>query len=495
MATNRTNNTLQAFWIGIGSLCSFGFSLVSAAIISRYLTKEDYGTYKQVMYVYNTLLVVFTLGLPRAYSYFLPRVKKEEGSAIVRKLNLCFIFLGFIFSFVIYCSADLISSILNNPSLAMPMRIFSPTPIFLLPTMGLEGILATYQKTQLCAIYTIVTRILSILFIALPVIFYKANTEIAIGGFTVSSVFICLAGLYFMYLPFRNVPKEKSSIKLRDILSFSLPLMFAGFWGIAEKSADQFFISRWFGESVFADFANGSIELPFVGMVLSAGAVVLLPLFSRMAVGDTDNKEIIGLWQRSAIKAAYILYPLVAFAWFFSDIIMTFLYGQKYEDSGLYFKIMLTINFFTIAQYYPILLALGKTKLYSNVLMFSAIAVWGLEFLSIRIFMNPYLVSCVAIIVRICKIMVFLFAISKILKCSFKDLFPLRDLGKVFTASIVSAFIAYSIIVNSVSLNSKLLLLVLGFCIFLLIELIFTRLFRLKYFELLTPIVDKFTKR
>lgn len=494
MAINQANNTLQAFWIGIGSLCSFGFSLISAAIISRYLTKDDYGTYKQVMYVYNTLLVVFTLGLPRAYSYFLPRVKIEEGAAIVQKLNLCFLFLGLIFSCVIYCSANLISSILNNPSLAMPMRIFSPTPVFLLPTMGLEGVLATYQKTQLSALYAIITRLVSILFIALPVVFYKADTEVAIGGFTISSVFICLVGFYFMYQPFRGVTQEKTSITLKDIFSFSLPLMFAGFWGIAEKSADQFFISRWFGEAVFADFANGSLELPFVGMVLSAGAVVLLPLFSRMVSGEIDKKEIIGLWQRSAIKAAYILYPLVAFAWFFSNIIMTFLYGEKYEDSGLYFKIMLTINFFTIAQYYPILLALGKTKLYSNVLMFSAIAVWSLEFLSIKIFMNPYLVSSVAIIVRIGKIAIFLLAISKILNCSFKELFPFKELGKVLCGSIISAFVAYIVIVNIILPEFKLLLLILGFCIFLLVGFIFTRLFNLRYFELLAPIISKFMK-
>ena len=79
----ETNNTEQAAWVGLGSLCSFGFALVSSAILSRYFNKADYGTYKQVMYVYTTLLTVFTLGLPRAFSYFLPRVElcqaKELG--------------------------------------------------------------------------------------------------------------------------------------------------------------------------------------------------------------------------------------------------------------------------------------------------------------------------------------------------------------------------------------------------------------------------------
>ncbi|MDE5877673.1 MAG: oligosaccharide flippase family protein, partial [Muribaculaceae bacterium] len=441
MPENRTNNTIQAFWIGLGSLCSFGFSLVSAAIISRYLTKDEYGTYRQILYVYNTLLVVFTLGLPRAYSYFLPRVDISEGQAIIRKLNICFLFLGVIFSAILYCGADLIADILKNPGLSEPMRIFSPTPIFLLPTMGLEGVLATYKRTQLNAIYTVITRFISVLFIVIPVIYYKSTCNIAVGGFTTSAVFTCLIGLIIMRYPFRGIVKKHSSVGLKEILMFSVPLMFAGIGGIAEKAADQFYISRWFGEVVFADFANGSMELPFVGMVLSAGAVVLLPLFSKLSLGEGNKEEIISLWRRSAIKAAYILYPLVVFSWFFATPIMTFLYGEQYEDSGIYFKIMLVINIFTIAQYYPILLALGKTRLYSTVLILSAIVVWGIEYISVSIFNNSYLVSVVSVAVRIGKILFFLSVISKVLRCSIKKLFPFGDLGRILFSSVVSCAI------------------------------------------------------
>lgn len=44
-------------------------------ILSIYFLKEDYGIYKQVIYVYNKLLTVFTLGLTKAYACFSPRVE------------------------------------------------------------------------------------------------------------------------------------------------------------------------------------------------------------------------------------------------------------------------------------------------------------------------------------------------------------------------------------------------------------------------------------
>ena len=42
---------MQAFWLGFGRLSSFALAFVSAAILSRFLSKEDYGTYKQIMYL------------------------------------------------------------------------------------------------------------------------------------------------------------------------------------------------------------------------------------------------------------------------------------------------------------------------------------------------------------------------------------------------------------------------------------------------------------
>ena len=98
----QTNNTKQAAWVAVGSLCSFGFSIVSSMILSRYFNKTDYGTYKQVMYVYNTLLTVFTLGLPKAFSYFLPRVELTQSKSLIRKITNLFFLLGGVFSLLLF---------------------------------------------------------------------------------------------------------------------------------------------------------------------------------------------------------------------------------------------------------------------------------------------------------------------------------------------------------------------------------------------------------
>ena len=122
MRLNNNSNTTQAMWLGFGNLISFSFSIVSAAILSRFLDKGEYGTYKQVLYVYNTLLVVFTVGLPRAYAYFLARAGIEEGKSIVRKINIILLAVGIIFSLFLFAGAPLIADVLKNQDLGKEVR-------------------------------------------------------------------------------------------------------------------------------------------------------------------------------------------------------------------------------------------------------------------------------------------------------------------------------------------------------------------------------------
>ena len=171
----ENSNTVQTFWVSLGSLFSFGLVIISSMIFSRYFLKEDYGTYKQVMYVYNTLLTVFTLGLPRAYSYFLPRVKEAQAKDLIKKITNLFFLLGAIFSILLFILSPQIASVLKNEDLKLALRVFSPVPLLMLPTMGLEGILSTYRKTKFIAIYTIITRVFILLCVALPVVVFHGN--------------------------------------------------------------------------------------------------------------------------------------------------------------------------------------------------------------------------------------------------------------------------------------------------------------------------------
>lgn len=483
------SNTNQAAWVAFGSLFSFGFGIISSMILSRYFSKGDYGTYQQVIYVYNILLVVFTLGLPRAYSYFLPRVEISEAKGLVTKLNCIFIVLGLVFSTLLFVAADWIGSFLNNSDLSDALRIFSIAPFFMLPTMGLEGVLGTYRQTMRFSFYTIITRIIKLICVLTPILFYNGTYKDALIGFVVSEIIGFILALYLMYSPVKCKSYTACTITYNDIFKFSIPLLFASIWGVLINSSDQFFVSRYFGKEVFAEFSNGNMDMPFVGMIISACSVVLSPLFSKLSNNSGPYDELFTLWRNSMAKSAMVIFPMVFFCMFFADEIMTFLYSEKYVLSASYFRIRLITNFFKIVAYGPLLINIGRVNVYSKVHMIIAVSIILLEYINVMLFNSPYAVSIVSAICHILLILIFVIYIAKSFKIAFIKMFPISILLKIVLLCLLTGYVTYIACRNfECNLVLKIILELFSFSVLYLAG---SFCFRLDYKNLIMSVVRK----
>ncbi|MBU4537188.1 MAG: oligosaccharide flippase family protein [Weeksellaceae bacterium] len=489
---DSSQNTVQAFWVLLGSISAFAFAIVSSMILSRYFSKEDYGTYKQVMYIYNTLLVVFTLGLPRAYTYFLPQARDEAAKDIIDKISILLLFLGCTMSAVVFAGADLFAQLLKNDSLGTPLKYFSLVPLFMLPTMGLEGILATYKKTIFLAFYTTITKIFMLICVTVPVVFFDGGVEEALVGFTISSFICFLSALYLKKLPLKNIKKIKSDITYKEIFAYTLPLMGAGVWGIIIASSDQFFISRYFGKEVFADFANGSLELPFVSMVIASAATVLSPVFVRMIKSNYEEgkQEIFDLWNSVLIKTVKIIYPLVIFCFCFADIIMILLYGESYQNSGIYFQIKLVVNFFTVISFAPLMLAIGGEKFYYQAHMWGAVVLVILQFVSVHIFSTPYMVVVISVLCQIARILVMLQYIAKFFNIRMFHLFPIKLIAVIIVPSLIFLFLLKFVLVSQLHL-AHFVVLTIALLLFIIFLIILIKIKKLDYQSVVQPLLNK----
>ena len=484
-----TNNSKQAAWVAIGSLFSFGFSIVSSMILSRYFDKSEYGTYRQVMYVYQTLLTVFTLGLPKAYSYFLPRVNPDEAKNLISKITRLFFILGGVFSVILFLCSPIISQILNNPDLKVALRYFSPVPFLMLPTMGLDGILSTYKETKFLAGYTIFTRIVMLCCVALPIMIWNFDYVEAIIGFAIASLFSALLAMYLKFHPIKQNKNLPTKTSYKEIFQFSLPLLYASLWGVLTTSSDQFFISRYFGTEVFAEFSNGSIELPFVGMIVGACSTVLSPIFSRMAYEKVNlNKAAYPLWNSVYKKTAMLVYPIIVYCWVFADVIMVVLYGGQYETSQIYFRIKILTYVFSLIVFAPFLINTGKVKFYMRVTAIFAIMIWPVEYVCILLTNSPYSISVISLIFHVTKIFVFLFVIAKMFQVKFHELFPLKLIGKIIIPSFIIMY-ALRLLLDFCNVQTPIVVLITSLIAYSIIFLGYSKLTKLDYLSIIKPLI------
>lgn len=488
-STRGSSNTIQAFWVAMGSLSSIALGIVSAAILSRYLDKTEYGTYRQILYVYSTLLIIFSAGLPRVFAYFLPRYSLEEGKTIVRKINRVLFLAGLIFSVFLFVFSGVISIVLKNPELSYALKIFSPIPMLLLPTLGIEGIFSTYKKTIYIAIYNTLSRLLMLLFIIVPVIVFKGGYITAIYGWLAVSVITFIIAYYFKGIPFRDSMSKETSLNYKEVFAYSIPLVGASIWGIAIKSADQFYISRYFGAEVFAEFSNGFIELPFVAMVTSSASVVLMPIFSKVFHENKGIEELTRTWKSTLYKSSVIIYPILIFFILFANEIMVLLYSQKYVASGIYFRINMFLNFFNIVIFAPLFLSMGKTKLYSLVHMFLAFVIWITDYILILLFNSPIAIAYNSTFLNILKIICFMYLASRLLEVKFLDFFPVKSLLIIIFHGFIIALITkvtQTFVLFTLPIFYQVLI---SGVVFLVLILGTSRLFKIDYISVYKPLV------
>ena len=486
----NTNNTKHAAWVAVGRLCSFAFSIVSSMILSRYFNKADYGTYKQVMYVYNTLLMVFTLGLPKAFSFFLPRVELSQSKNLINKITRLFFLLGAIFSLLLFVFAPQIATFLKNPDLTKALRVFAIVPFLLLPTMGLDGILATYKQTKFLALYNILTNVFKLICVALPVMLWDLGYIEALFGFVVASFITFLLAIYLKYYPVKDQAYEKCPITYKDIFKFSIPLLTASLWGMILASVDQLFISRYFGNEVFAEFSNGWLSLPFIGMITGATATVLSPIFSRMSHEKVDPmKDIYPLWMSVFNKSAKLIYPLVLYCLFFADIVMAVMYGQQYAISGYYFQIKLITEFFAIIIFAPLIINIGEVKYYSHVHMITAIIVVALEFLSVKTINSPFSICWISSLCQIGKVFAFLWLVANYFGIKIYQLFPIKPILQILIPSIVLLLLERWILIDLFQLKA-IFVLPISFAAYVAIFFVYSLLMKMDYLDIIKPLIN-----
>lgn len=491
---SNSSNFNQALWLGMGQLGTFALTFIGAAILSRYLSKEDYGTYRQILYVYATMMSIFTVGLPTVFSYFIPRLNISQQKTLVNSLNRMFLLLGALFSIALYLLSSPIAELLKNPELAIGLRIFSPFPFFTLPTLGVEGIYTALRKTKMVTFYQIFSRAIMLLFMVLPVVLFNADYIFAIIGWGVASFLTFLLAMYMKRMPYVKIEAELIPNMYKTIFDYSLPLMGAFIAGFFISSADQFFISRYYGTEAFAEYSNGCLSIPIVAIIAMSIKKVLLPIFSK---ADIDGKinDATQIYVSAVNKSINLVFPIIIYAIFFAKEIMIIIYGKNYAASGSYMRYYLIRDFLEVLPYFSVFLALGMSRVYLYMHIFGALFVWLFGFIIIKLGLDATMIVLVrSIFYVLCTAyaMIYLYKKKRI------NLLPKKVLKQIFIVLAHSSICAYLIFVfcktYSINILSPVVIITITISIYYVFLVVTGSLFKINYLESVFRLLNKSKK-
>ena len=163
----------QAFIFSASTFITNIIGILSAIILSRLLQQEDYGSFKQLWLVFNTITPLVVLGINNSMIFFTPKWGEEYEKSLLFMANSLISILAIIAGLILYFCADPVAQFLNNPKLIPFLKVFAFYPLFYLSISFKNIFLLARGKIFLSSISTLISSILLIVCSTLPVILYN----------------------------------------------------------------------------------------------------------------------------------------------------------------------------------------------------------------------------------------------------------------------------------------------------------------------------------
>lgn len=291
------------------------------------LSKEDYGIY-QGFWVQLAIpasiaglglsLLIFTYS-PQQLYYYIRRIRKSQYLSLAGFVVL----VGLIFSFV------------KSGDFAVWFRygyLFFAFFLCYVFAAVLESVLFVAKKH----VAMLVTNALyAILFVAIALFQYSRsyNFYTLLQLLILVGILKCAMLIYYFFLFLRQNNKPDAVVPeiktVRETTSLWLHLALYDLSSNLILWIDKVIISVFFSAGIAATYFNGTINIPFVGLALSAvGSATLMQLSKAASV---DEKKML-LVQCGRLLSC-IAFPIFFFLLFFRNEFITVVFSSKYEDA------------------------------------------------------------------------------------------------------------------------------------------------------------------
>lgn len=342
-------------WTTISTIFRSIVSLLQISILTRYLSKEDFG-----IVAIATLFIGFTqifiyLGLSSGILHIKNITRKEYSSLFW--LNCL---TGVIITLLLICISPLIAKVYNEPSLTTILSLLSLSILF--SSIGFQHATVQQKKFHFKHIAAI-TIVSSALTLVLAILLVK--TGWGIYSLILSTVFnSACSNMLFLFI---GLIKDNSII-FHFRIKETIPFLKIGVYSLGTNILDYFsreidiiLVSSFLGIETLGIY---SLCKKIVTMIYGAIGPILNGVFTPFLANMQDDiNHLRGLYYRLIESISLITSPIFFLVAIFSAFILTILYGTDYAEYGKILSIM-SVNYAALSTgclVTPLQISLGRT--------------------------------------------------------------------------------------------------------------------------------------
>ncbi|WP_133965214.1 oligosaccharide flippase family protein [Eubacterium limosum] len=437
----------------ISKILTMLIAMLSAMLLSRYRTLEEYGTYSQLLMVIQLAISIFTLGLPNSINFFLAKAESlEEKKRFLSNYYVFNTILCLVMGVFLYFSAPLITKYFKNEMIKNFVYVLAILPWANVIMSSIENILIVYKKTIKLMLFRITNSFCLLLIIAIAIAFKMSFENYMLLYVSIQTIYAL--SVYFIVNKLADnlyISFEKKLI--RQILRFSIPLGLATMVGTISIELDKMLISAFFSTDQLAIYTNASKEMP-VTIIASSLTAVLMPRLVKLLKYE-KSKEAIKLWSDTTVFSYVFICFFSAVLFVFSPQIITFLYSEKYLPGINIFRVYSLVLLLRVTYFGIILNSIGKTKFifYSSIASLFLNVIFNFAFLYLFGMIGPALATFLSVmIVGLAQIIY----TANVTNIKVSKIMPWKTIGLITLVNIIiatSIFLIYATILNEYIIN------------------------------------------
>ena len=433
----------DAFLISLTRALNLLITLVTAMLLVRFRTLEEYGTYSQINTVVSIASAVFMFGLPNSLNYFIAKADNQEEKDSFLSIYYIFItVLSATIGIILYFGRGLISAYYSNELIEAFWYCLLVLPWAQTITFGISNMLVATNNVKRLVIYNI-SR--SFCFLLLVILVQLMN-----GDFYTYMVFYIILDAIFTLIVYAEALKVIERLyfsldfrKIKTILAFSIPIGLSSAASTLNIQLDHLLIGRFFDTETLAVYTNAAKQLPFT-IIAHSFTAVLMPQMTRFfKVGK--NEEAVVVWGRAIELNAIILFFCSMACIVFAPQMITILYSEKYISGVPVFRIYAFVLLFRITYFGMVLNTTGRTRyvLYSSI---AALVVNVLLNYVLLLYLGPVGAALATVIALAVIGMAQLLLSAKFINVPFSNLFPWKRLVYIVLINSLFGFIGYMLL-------------------------------------------------
>lgn len=346
--------------ITVSKFASNAISLLNIALLSRFRTTTEYGTYSQMLVTASLVIAICDLGLPYAVTYFGSKAKDEEErrhffSVFYTVDTAISVFIGIVMLF----SIPLIEQYFNNPQISKYWYFLLVFPWVRIIDATIDNVLVILKKSVLIAVYRIAYGA-SVFLVIFTIQKLGLGFDEYLVTYTGLLILLTIAAYFLVSKNLGRIRPSFDKALFIKILKYAIPIGLASAVGMINIEFDKLIIGHFCTTEDMAIYTNASKSLP-VALIAGSISMVLMPTIIRK-VSEGKDSEAAEMWGSSIVVSLDILMTIVFALIIFAPEIMEFIYSEKYLAGTSIFRIYSTAYLLSCTYWGTMLNAKGKTK-------------------------------------------------------------------------------------------------------------------------------------